>query len=266
MQSEAPIENGATKFHSDYKLGGCPYHIAMFIQRINLPAVIKSLVVVTCLLLAGFSVAAQESKKLEGYIFSVRLVNPVNVPDDSSQETMKLFGPVIGLSALGAVVPPMYAGALIVGGLILAPSVLTLSTVERQRWQAIADALKGLSFEKNLLSALQRRAMGALPPRSGSVITVELVVNAYGLVARKPQYACFLAMAELRVAIEGKVLLRDQIVISDLDKTRDAPPAQCASLERFAERDGQLVLDTAAEISEVFAVMSIDRILGSIHE
>jgi len=230
------------------------------------PAVIKSLVIVTCLLLAGFSVEAQESNKLEGYIFAVRLVNPVDVPVDSSQEIMKLFGPGIAFVALGAVAPPMFASGLVVGGLIIAPSVLILSTVERQRWQSIADALKGLSFEKNLLSALQRRGTRALPFRSGSVATVELVVNAYGLVARGPQYACFVAMAELRVAIEGKELLRDQIVISDLDKTRDAPPAQCASLERFAERDGQLVLETAAEVSEVLAVMSIDRILASIHE
>lgn len=231
-----------------------------------MPAVIKSLVIVTCLLLAGFSVEAQESNKLEGYIFAVRLVNPVDVPVDSSQEIMKLFGPGIAFVALGAVAPPMFASGLVVGGLIIAPSVLILSTVERQRWQSIADALKGLSFEKNLLSALQRRGTRALPFRSGSVATVELVVNAYGLVARGPQYACFVAMAELRVAIEGKELLRDQIVISDLDKTRDAPPAQCASLERFAERDGQLVLETAAEVSEVLAVMSIDRILASIHE
>jgi hypothetical protein len=238
----------------------------MLIQRTNLPALIKSLVFVTCLILAGFCVKAQESNKLEGYIFSVLLVNPVEVPDDSSQEVMKLFGPGIASVALGAVAPPMYASGLIVGGLFIAPSVLILSSVERQRWQKIADALKGLSFEKNLLSALQRRATGALRARSGPVATVELVVNAYGLVARKPQYACFLAMAELRVAIEGKELLRDHIVISDSDKTRDAPPAQCASLERFAERDGQLVLETAAEISEVLAVMSIDRILASIHE
>jgi len=238
----------------------------MLHQRTNLPTSIKSLVVVICLLFAVLCVPAQESNQQQGYMFSVRSLNPVEIPKDSSQEIMKLFGFGVASGALGLVAPPMYASGLIVGGLLIAPTVLIQSNTERQRWKTISDALRGLSFEKNLLSALQHRAARALPVRSGSPAKVELLINAYGLVARKAQYACFLAMADLLVTIDEKEVLRDRLVISDSDKTGDAPPAQCASLERFAEHNGQLVLESATEISEVLAVMSIDRILASIHE
>lgn len=223
----------------------------------------KSPVFIACLLAASSCIQAQTKDQPERYTFSVHGLNAVELPKDTSQEWMGFFGPGLASGALGAVAPPMFASGLIVGGLLLAPSAVIISGIERKKWQQVTNALKSISFEPELLRALQARAASVLPRGTGPGANVELIVNAYGVVGTRPERACFVASVDLVMVSNGKDVLRDRLIISEADRSADAPPAQCASLDRFAERDGELVRETTAEYSEVLATMAIDRILAS---
>lgn len=192
--------------------------------------------------------------------FSVRAMHPAEMPGDTSREWMQFFWPGMASGALGMAAPPMYASALVVGGLILAPAALVMSGRERQTWQRVTGALGSVAFEQELLQALTRRARGMVPGDAGSATSVELIVNAYGLAGARPERLCFIASAVLVVRVAGDERLRDSLSIAESDASADAPPAQCAGLDRFAAQDGQLVRDTAKEYAEVLAVMALDRL------
>lgn len=218
-----------------------------------------------CLVIPSFDFQALADERHGAYEFSVRALQPAELPADTSREWMQFFGPGLASGALGMAAPPMYASGLIVGGLLLVPSALIFSDLERKTWERATNALKRVTFESNLLSALSRRARGLLPETAGATTRVELVVNGFGLAGARPGHVCFIASADLLVRVDGEVMLRDRLRIEENNTkaghaSDDAPPAQCASLERFADQDGQLVRDTAAEYAEVLAAMAIDRI------
>lgn len=226
-----------------------------------------SFVIVCVLLMTCFGSRAQTEDRPDGFTFAVRTLTAIELPKDTTREWMNFFAPGVASGALGLAAPPMFASGLIVGGLLLAPGALIVSNIESKKWQQVANALKGIRFEQELLEALRRRATGRLAARGGDpVTTIELVVNAYGLTGARPERACFVASVDLLVARAGKEVLRDRLVISEIDRSNEAPPAQCASLDRFAEHDGRLVRDTAAEYSEVLAALAIDRVAGLIRQ
>lgn len=194
------------------------------------------------------------------YQLSVRAMQPAERPADTSREWLQFLGPGLTSGTLGLAAPPMYASALVVGGLLLAPTALLMSSRERRTWENVTTALGSVAFEQNLLRALIERAQGRLPERAGGDVRVELIVQAYGLVGARPERVCFIASADLVVrGVEGE-RRRERLSITPTDASADAPPPQCASLERFAAREGQLVRDTAAEYAQVLAVMAIDRL------
>lgn len=222
---------------------------------------------IVCLLLMTCAFArAQTEERPESVTFAVRTLTPVELPKDTSSEWMNYFVPGVVSGTLGLAAPPMFASGLVVGGLLIAPGALIMSDIESRKWQRVANALKGINFEQDLLNSLRTRAGRALASRTGPMISIELIVNAYGLTGERAGRTCFVASVDLLIARAGKEVLRDRLVISEKDRSSDAPPAQCASLDRFAEHDGQLVRDTAAEYREVLAAMAIDRVASLIRQ
>ncbi len=221
-------------------------------------AVRRALAVALAVLAWGLTpVAAEQSGRT---LFSVRAMPPAGMPADTSREWLQFLGPGLASGALGLAAPPMYASALVVGGLLLAPTALLMSGRERLIWQSVTTALGSIAFEQALLRALTERAQGRLPERAGGDVRVELIVQAYGLVGARPERVCFIASVDLVVRGEEGERRRATLRIAQTDASADAPPPQCASLERFAARDGQLVRDTANEYAQVLAVMAIDRL------
>ncbi len=200
------------------------------------------------------------------YEFSVRALQPAELPKDRSGEWMQFFAPGMASAALGLVAAPMYASGLIVGGIILAPGALIISSMERRTWERMVTALQASDFEQLLLRATEARARTALPPPAPSSptepVSVELVVNAYGLARQDPGHLCFIASMDLIASRAGKVWLRDRLIVSPLERSADAPPPQCASNERMAENDGQMVRNTAAIYAEILGIMVVDRLLA----
>jgi hypothetical protein len=157
-------------------------------------------------------------------------------------------------------------GSLIVGPLLIAPAVLILSASEQADWRRAVDALKAVQFLEMLSRSVRVRSKNELPSRDGQKASVNLVVNAYGLAGTRPQGVCFVASVGLSVTVDDLELLHDELSISNNGGSVDAPPPQCASLERMGEHDGRLVVDTVAEYAELFSIMTIDRLRLLIRE
>ena len=230
---------------------------------------LQRVLLAACGLAACCNLAAQTLRDDGGisrYEFSVRAVSAAELPRDTSGEWMLFFGPGLASGALGLAAPPMFASGLVVGGLLLAPGALIFSSMERRTWERAVDALKSTDFERQLLRATEARARRSLPAPAASndaaPVLVELVVNAYGLASNRPERVCFIASVDLIATHSGNELLRDRLAISPFERSADAPPPQCATMERMAEREGQLVRDTAAIYAEVLAVMTIDRLIA----
>lgn len=230
---------------------------------------LQRVLLAACALAACCNLAAQTLRDDGGitrYEFSVRAVSPAELPKDTSGEWMQFFGFGLASGALGLAAPPMFASGLVVGGLLLAPGALIISSMDRRDWEQTANALKSTDFERQLLRATETRARRSLPAPAASnntaPVLVELVVNAYGLAGSRQKGVCFIASIDLVATHAGNELLRDRMIIAPFERSTDAPPPQCATMERMAEREGQLVRDTAAIYAEVLAVMAIDRLVA----
>jgi hypothetical protein len=207
-----------------------------------------------------------------GFGFSVRAATTAELPKDTSGEILEWVRPGLAFGALGLAAPPMYASGLVVGGLLLGPGALIAANIEHATWRHVADALGAIDFDQATLRALERRGALALPTRPGRQAKAELVINAYGIVGHQPGRVCFIADTELRVQVEQHERLRQRILLTDAAATPEqdaaalppAPPAQCASIDRFARTDAQLVRDTAAEYAELLAALVIERLVAEV--
>ncbi len=223
------------------------------------------------LLLSGMAYAGS-LKDVGRFQFSVHTAAAAELPKDASGELLKFVRPGLAFGALGLAAPPMYASGLVVGGLMLGPGALIFANIEHTTWRLVADALAAIKFDQAIQSALERRAARDLPARSGRQARVELVINAYGVVGERPDRVCFITDTELRVQVEQHERLRQRLLIADataapdrhVDAQPSSPPAQCASLDRFAKAEAQLVRDSAAEYAELLAAWVIERLAAEV--
>lgn len=218
-----------------------------------------------CGLVYACALHAQSPDRISAVDISVRTLKPAEMPADTSGEWLEFVGPGVAFGALGVAAPPLYASGLVVGGILLGPGALILSDIDRRKWQRVADALQAVTFEQDLLRALRGRVSRAGLPAGAESVAVELTVNTFGVVgSMHMDRVCFISNVDLVIKTDGREIRRDRMNIAAENRSADAPPAQCASLGRFAEKDGQLVGDVAAEYVEVLAAMSVDRIKAAL--
>ena len=133
---------------------------------------------------------------------------------------------------------------------------------ERLTFNAVARAVMQSDLPAALTETLRARAMPAdSDPDIATLATI--AVPGWGVVggSGKPTgMHCLVAGVELSISREGKEVLNDQIKLTLVDSSMDAPPVQCASLSKFAERDGRLVRETIRDYAEVLALMIIDHL------
>lgn len=197
---------------------------------------------------------------------SVRLASEAaGLPRDTPREWDLFVGGGAASGVLGTMAPPFYASGLVVGSVLILSTVLAWSEHERRTWQTLDAALRGVDLPAAVLDAFRRRAPAALQDSEGSLVQAELVIRGFGLFGTARDRACLVVDGELAVHADGGELDRYEMRIGPAGSTPDAPPAQCASLERFREEDGQLVTEAAAEYAEVLAALTVRR-LAALHE
>jgi hypothetical protein len=192
---------------------------------------------------------------------TIRMATLAEIPKDNYK--MWLYFPAEGAGslALGLVAPPIYASALVVGGVFLMPLGTYGYLHEKGIWDSINGVLSNAEFTRAIDSAMKDRLNAAFTEETMPDVKVELIIQAFGLVEyTSVRQHCFVVSADFILSKDETVLKQDHLQITDLNRSEDAPPPQCASLEHFAKNEARLVKDTLAEYAEVLAVMAVDRI------
>jgi hypothetical protein len=168
-----------------------------------------------------------------------------------------------GSLALGLVAPPMYASALVAGGVLLIPLGSYLYIHDKRVWDAITGAMIDVEFTRAVDGALRDRLRILFGEESAPKLKMELIVQRFGIVESESGYQyCLVVSAELVLNRKDGEVTREWLNISQANGSEDAPPPQCAGLERFAERKARLVRDTLALYAETLAAMAAERVSG----
>jgi len=195
----------------------------------------------------------------------VRLATPAELPEDKSKEG--LYGSAIGAGslALGLGAPPLYASSLVVGGVILVPLGAYLYFHDKGIWNSINGALSNVEWTRAIENDVRSRLINGFPAEPIPEMNVEVVIDSFGLVKLSSDLQnCLVVTAHIILKRSNRELKRDPLFITPLGKSDDAPPPQCAGIERFAENDAQLVKDTLREYAGVLAAMVTGRIAREI--
>lgn len=188
-------------------------------------------------------------------------------PDASGQPdktALAIGGTGAAALPIGVAAPPI-ASAMIVGGAFLIVGSLAIYGTEAHQVEIVAGAVRDADLAFELERALQGRATltdPTAPPFAEALIVPSSwgVVSSSGLAAGRH---CFVAVVALAVTRGKERIYEDVLRIAPTEASADAPPPQCASLERFAEDGGRLVRETSRDYAEVLAVMVLER-LGKI--
>jgi hypothetical protein len=129
----------------------------------------------------------------------------------------------------------MFASGLVVGGLLIAPGAVILSGIERRPWERAVSPLVETDFPRALADALRARPIEQSGP-AHEPLKVEVIVNGWGLHEERGR-VCFTVSIDLVVRSMDRELLKDRLLIREGHGSPDAPPAQCASLERMGEQE-----------------------------
>ena len=187
-------------------------------------------------------------------------------PVDRSREKMveekrTLEGAGAIATALAAAAPPLYAGTIALGSLLV-PAATGLELYERRYQNTIVRTLQEVDLPSQLRSALVRRAAPAAG--EGPPANVTVTIRTFGLAPRSGTCAncaiCVVVDAELTVSHEGTELLRDPLLLTPWRRSTDAPPPRCATMKEFAENDGQRLRDAILDTAQVLAAMTTRRL------
>jgi len=159
----------------------------------------------------------------------------------------------------------LFAGAEVLGAIIIVPTMTILSAVNASARDAVNRALK-----ETPVAALVRADLEAAAPSTDSASTDAstakvMVLVTYGLVAKDRgelgdmSILCLLARAVLRVSVDDRNVFEDMIHIEPYLRSSDAPPPVCATLSAFAAGDGRLVKRGVTDEAQVLAAIVIRR-------
>jgi hypothetical protein len=190
----------------------------------------------------------------------IRMATLAEIPEDNYK---MLPAEGAGYTALGwASYGATSVSALVFGGIFLIP-LGTLYLHEKGIWDSINGALSNAEFTRAVDSAMKDRLNAAFTEESMPNVKIEIVIQAFGLVKSSSTLQhCLVVSANFILSRGNMELKRDHLQITNSNKSKDAPPPQCASLEHFARNEARLMKDILAEYAEVLAVMAIDRIPG----
>lgn len=196
---------------------------------------------------------------------TVRMATIEEIPKDNSEEWRTITGLSAGFIPLGLVASPIYASALVVGGVLLVPMGTYLYFHDKGVWDSINGALTTGEFTPAIDSAIKDRLNVAFAKESAPRGKIEMIIQAFGLansssMPKSVVQHCFVAEADFILSRGGRVIKQEQLRITDINRSEDAPPPQCATLEHFAKNEATLIKDTLAEYAGVLAVMAVDRI------
>jgi hypothetical protein len=189
----------------------------------------------------------------------VRMATVADLPEDVYKDSLYFLSQqasYIPLRFVGTLATTQLSGIGIIG-VILGSSIYFY---EKGIWDSYTEALINYEFTRAIDKAIEDRLIITFVKERPPNVKIDVVIQSFGLVESSFNMACVTVSADFILSRGGMEVKRDHIEISNGNRSKDAPPPQCAHLKRFAENNARLVKDTLTEYAEVMAVMVIDRI------
>ena len=165
----------------------------------------------------------------------------------------------LGSLGLGLVAPPLYASALVVGGILLITMPSSMGAISGIQRNTIKKVLATEDF-----SALTQQAiiesMDYSESNRSDGYTLSVIILAYGFLEKFGDEICFSVDAEVKLAFHEKEIFDDYIYIEPFLRSEDAPPPPCAMVGEFSEDNGKLARQTIRTFSEYLASIVIHRL------
>lgn len=166
---------------------------------------------------------------------------------------------LIGGSAGVAAAPLLlaYAAYFLVGIPATAGVVWGFQSGRRSTMEA---TLREVDFAGTTRVAVEQRLSPACTPRGdGSAGRVEVVILAYGF-TQETEEVCSFVNALIRLDLPDQPPQEEDVIISPADRSPDAPPSYCTSVERLLARDGELARQTLSESAEILGAIVASRL------
>ncbi len=192
----------------------------------------------------------------------VRLATVNEVPADMSKTGLLFSAEGTASAALGFALPSLYSSALIVGGIFLVPAGTYFYMHDKKIWEVISGTLSHAGLTGAISEALHERVDTLFADTDPPELKIELIIKAFGLVKSQAGIQhCLVMSADCIISRKGRQIERSLLMITESERSDDAPPPQCARIERFAQYGARLLNDHLYESTHVIAAMAIDRLV-----
>ena len=189
----------------------------------------------------------------------VRMETTAELPKENYKEYLDLIPGGGGYTGLGVWGAPA-TGNLAASGIIMMTFGGLAYIYEKGIWDPIKEALINYEFTRTIDKAMKDRLNITFAKERVPNVKIDVIIQSFGLVGYSYMPYCLIVSADFVISRGGMEVKRDHIEISNGNRSKDAPPPQCAHLKRFAKNKAKLVKDTLTEYAEVLALMAIDRI------
>ncbi len=157
---------------------------------------------------------------------------------------------------------PMYQGAAL--GVLLVPPLAVWGYANSRQNATVTKALQDIDFPNRLQASLDSRFFKNSRPAPAGDLRLEVGIIRYGLLNNVPggEILCLKVDATIVLTASDGVIFEDDVFWSHLTRSEDLPPARCASLGKFAAKDGALVQQVFDEASEIVSAAIFRRLGG----
>lgn len=223
------------------------------------------------LLLAGCAGAKSAARAVEpegsapgagGAEVRVELATPADVSKPrlhSAGQGLREAGKITGMMAVAggaatAVAGPAGASAGVAGvgiALLLSPVLIVEGAVNGSQRDAVLRAIEASDFPVRLRRALERRLADQ------SELRLEVAIREYGFVndGRGGSRFCFTASGSVDAAAGERVLLHEELVMTEWRRSGDVPPPECATLADIGAEDGRVARRVLGDAAEILAAV-----------
>lgn len=176
------------------------------------------------------------------------------------KDTLREFGAIGGGSMLAGglliAMAPGLAGGAVIGVPLVIGLGATVYGIQRHQTGHLAQALLDANPGPAIAEAMRARAPMA-SREAVPVAAAQLMLRAWGIVG-----PCAVMTTDLVVERHGMEILHDQLRLTSGEASPDAPSVQCATFERFAKNDGQLLRLVMADYAQITAILALERLKG----
>ena len=190
----------------------------------------------------------------------VRMATKSELPPNMCKMSSLLAAEGAGALTLGIAYTTIFSSALVVGGAFLIPAGIYFYFHEKSVWEAISGTMSNTELTLGISESIQNQLATQFTCTNAPKLKVEIVVQAFGLVKSGFQH-CLIISADCIFSRNSVEVGRELLKITKINRSEDAPPPQCAQLDRFAKHDAKLLKAHLNECKQVLAAMAVQRLV-----